>query len=157
MDAEQVRARIDQRSAIESASFADGDWNDFDGEGSRFVECHFAEAQFSGTNFAAATFARCQFTRCRFSHADLREAAFTECKLLHRNDNAGCVFAFSDLRQARFVNCDLSLCAFQHSDLFSIELDACTLRGARFHRIDFSHAYSRKIEPSTLDALDTFL
>jgi fluoroquinolone resistance protein len=28
---------------------------------------------------------------------------------------------------------------------FFIEMDACNLRGARFHRVDFSHAYSREV------------
>jgi uncharacterized protein YjbI with pentapeptide repeats len=66
VDAKLVGTRIDQRTGIESASFADGDWNDFDGEGTRFVECRFADAQFSGTNFAGAIFAQCQFHAAPF-------------------------------------------------------------------------------------------
>jgi fluoroquinolone resistance protein len=145
MDAAQVRAKIDQQSPVESATFFDFDWHDFDGEGARFIDCHFVEAQFGGTNFGSATFARCHFIRCRFSHADLRDTAFNECQFLDRADTTGCIFTFSDLRQARFLKCDLSLCEIDRSDLFSIEMDACNLRGARLHRIDFSHAYSRKV------------
>jgi fluoroquinolone resistance protein len=145
MEAKQVRVKIDQRSPIESASLTDIDWYDFDGEDACFIGCHFQNAQFGGTNFASATFARCRFIRCRFSRADLRDAAFDECQFLEPADTGGCGFAFSDLRQAKFLKSDLSLCEFDRSDLFSIEMDACNLRGARFHRIDFSHAYSRKV------------
>jgi fluoroquinolone resistance protein len=145
MDLAQVRARIDQQSPVESASFTDNDWQDFDGEGACFVDCEFADTHFTGTNFASTTFTRCRFLRCRFSHADLREAAFTACLFLDRSDSAGCAFALTDLRQAKFVKCDLSLCEFSHSDLYAIEMDECTLRGARFIKVDFSHAYSRKV------------
>jgi fluoroquinolone resistance protein len=145
MDALQLRAKIDQQIPVEAASFTDMDWQDFAGEAARFVDCQFTEAHFTGTIFTAATFVRCRFVRGRFSHADLREAVFESCDFTDRNDPAGCAFAFTDLRQAKFVKCDLSLCEFSHSDLFSIEMDECTLRGARFQKVDFSHAYSRKV------------
>src|ERR1700678_3768922 len=145
MHAPELRTKIERQTPIESASFTDTDWQDFDAEAARFIDCHFADAHFTRTNFAAATFARCQFARCRITHADLRDAAFTECQLLDRNDTTGCAFDFTDLRNAKFTKCDLSLCEFSHCDLFSIEMDESTLRGVRFHRVDFSHAYSPKI------------
>jgi fluoroquinolone resistance protein len=57
----------------------------------------------------------------------------------------GCSFAFSDLRNVRFLQCDLSFAAFDRSDLFSVEMDRCNLLGSRFTKVDFSHAYSRKV------------
>jgi fluoroquinolone resistance protein len=112
MDVEQVRVKIEQHSPIGSASLSDIDWRDFDGEGGRFIDCHFQEAQFGGTNFGSVTFSRCRFTRCRFSHADLRDSVFDECQFLEPADTAGCGFAFSDLRQAKFIRCNLSFCEF---------------------------------------------
>jgi uncharacterized protein YjbI with pentapeptide repeats len=51
----------------------------------------------------------------------------------------------SELRQARFGRCDLSFATFERSDMFAIEMDQCNLRGTRFEKADFSHAYSRKM------------
>lgn len=145
MNSAQLRAAVDQRGSVESRQFTDMDWQDFDGESACFVDCDFVDAHFSGTNFVTATFTRCRFIRCRFSHADLRDAIFTESHFVARNDPAGCSVAFSDLRGSRFLKCDLSLCEISRSDLFSIEMDECVLRGARFDKVDFSHAYSRKV------------
>lgn len=63
-----------------------------------------------------------------------------------RDDSlVGCAFVFSDLRRTRFLNCDLSFCEIERSDLFSVEMVQCNLRGARFHKADFSRAFGRKI------------
>jgi fluoroquinolone resistance protein len=145
VDPEQLRTKIDQQTPVEAASFTDTGWQDFDGEDARFIGCRFIGTAFTGTRFTAASFTNCQFARCRFSHADLRDTVFEGCDFTDRNDPAGCAFVFTDLRQAKFVKCDLSLCEFSHSDLFSIEMDESTLRGARFQKVDFSHAYSRKV------------
>ena len=146
MNNQQLKARFKAGDAIEGAVFPDVDWSDLDCQSANFVGCRFEEAHFPGAIFAAAGFTRCQFNRCRFPHADLSDATFDECVFATRDDPpTGCAFAFSDLRRAKFLRSDLSLCEFERCDLFSIEVDHCVLRGARFHKADFSHAYSRKV------------
>jgi fluoroquinolone resistance protein len=145
MDTGQLRARL-AKGPIEDAQLAEVAWTDLDCEGAKFNRCSFAGAQFTNTVFSGARFVGCRFLGARFSHAELGEAAFEECQFATRDTAAtGCSFAFSNLRDARFTTCDLSLCQFDRSDLFAIEMDQCVLRGARFNKVDFSHAYSRKL------------
>jgi fluoroquinolone resistance protein len=146
MDIQDLRSKLDGGDLIEGATFADMDWCDLDCENARFADCVIDQAQLSSTIFAGAKFSRCQFPRCRFSRADLSDAEFDECSFTVKDDTpVGCAFVFSDFRRARFRKCDLSLCQFERSDLFSVEMDKCNLRGARFHKVDFSHAFSRKV------------
>lgn len=146
LDTAQLKATLARRVPIEAAALDAVDWTDFAAEEAQFLDCQFDQVGFAGTNFTGARFTRCRFVRCRFSHAELRDAVFESCGFLARDAaSEGCSFAFSSLRAARFTGCDLSLCRFDRSDLFDIEMDHSILRGARFHRVDFSHAYSRKL------------
>jgi fluoroquinolone resistance protein len=145
MDAVQLKAEL-AKGPIEDAQLKDIAWTDLDCEAAQFRRCSFAGAQFTNTVFSGARFVGCRFVGARFSHAELAEAAFEDCRFATRDtDAAGCSFAFSNVRDARFRTCDLSLCQFDRSDLFGIEMDQCILRGARFNKVDFSHAYSRKL------------
>lgn len=146
MNIEQLRSKLSGNDPIEGARFADFDWADLDCENARFSDCVIEQAQLSNVILVGAKFSRCQFSRCRFSRSDLADAEFEECVFTTRDDTPiGCAFVFSDLRRARFTKCDLSLCQFERSDLFAVEMDQCNLRGARFHKADFSHAFGRKL------------
>ena len=143
---EQLVEELAREALIADAQLGEVAWADLDYAGARLARCSFAGAHAANTVLSGATFAGCQFSGARFSHAELNEAVFEECQFVNRGDKAvGCSFAFSNLRDARFVKCDLSLCQFDRSGLFSIEMDQCVLRGARFDKADFSHAYSRKL------------
>jgi fluoroquinolone resistance protein len=141
MDAAQLHDRLTNGAPIEGASLTDIDWAERRYDDAMFVDCGFSAAQFTATGLAGA-----RFTRCRFAHADLHEATFEDCVFVDRAEKVeGCNFAFSDLRDVRWLQCDLSLAVFDRCDLFSVELDRCNLLGARFTKVDFSHAYSRKV------------
>src|ERR1700677_2630657 len=146
MNLADLRSKLDGRHTIEGATFADVDWTDLDCENAAFTDCSIEAAQLSNVVFAGAKFLRCRFLRCRFARSDLSDAEFEDCAFTTRDDQpVGCSFVFSDLRRAQFRKCDLSLCQIERSDLFSVEMHQCNLRGARFHKTDFSHAYSRKV------------
>src|SRR5882757_492018 len=141
MDSVQLQAKLGDRQPIEGARFAGVDWCDLDCEYATFTDCVIEKAQLTNVNFAGARFMRCQFPRCRFARSDLSDATFEECIFTVRDDSpAGCSFMFCDLRRTQFLKCDLSLCQIERSDLYSVEMDQCNLRGARFHKADFSHA-----------------
>jgi fluoroquinolone resistance protein len=59
--------------------------------------------------------------------------------------HTGLVVAFSQLEQARFARCDLSFAQFDRSDLYDVAMEDCNLRGARFHRADFSKTFGRQV------------
>ena len=146
MDLEQLQANIAAKRPIEDASLSGVDWTYLDCEDATFTGCLIDRGQFSNVILAGAKFSRCQLPACRFSRSDLSDAEFQECGFAVRDDEpAGGTFVFSDLRRAKFTRCDLSLGRFERSDLFAVEMDQCNLRGARFHKADFSHAYSRKL------------
>ena len=142
----QLATHLAARQPIQSASFAEADWNELPAEDATFQDCLFEAAAFTSTLFSGARFLRCRFLRCRFSHTDLQQAAFEDCTF-HARDHAaeGCTFLFANLHATRFLRTDLSMAVFDRSELFDIAMDHCTLRGARFHKADFSHAYSRKV------------
>ncbi len=143
---EQLKQALAREAVIADAELGDVAWADLDGEGARFSRCSFAGVHATNALLSGASFTGCHFSGARFSHAELNEAVFEECQFTSRDDKAvGCSFAFSNLRDARFVKCDLSLCTFDRSGLFSVVMDQCVLRGARFAKADFSHAYSRKL------------
>jgi fluoroquinolone resistance protein len=146
MDGTRLRSELAAGKAIEGATFPDVDWCDLNCENAVFADCLIERAQVSNAVFTCAKFSRCRFHHCRFSRADLREVEFDACGFTVRDDPpTGCAFVFSDLRRTRFLNCDLSFCQIERSDMFSVEMDLCNLMGARFHKVDFSQAYSRKV------------
>ena len=92
-----------------------------------------------------ARFVRCRFVRCRFAHADLREAVFDRCDFSDPDSHSGPQFAFSRMDEARFLACDLSFADIDRTSLYGVGFEACNLRGARFHRADFSRAFGGKV------------
>lgn len=141
----QLQAVLAARQPIAGATLAGIDWADLAAEDASFTDCTFPEAQFAGTSFAGARFLRCTFPRARFVRADLTDATFESCGFVAQGDRPeGCTLSLATLRNTSFTACDLSLARIERSDLFNIQMDQCTLRGARLHKLDFSHAYSRK-------------
>ena len=146
MDHSELHDRLTAGAPIQGADLSAIDWQDADYDAPVFIDCQFTAVGFNNTKFQGGRFKDCRFARCRFAHADLREAVFEACGFVDRTgDPEGCGFAFSDLRSARFARCDLSFAVFERCDLFSIELERCNLLGADFIKVDFSHAYSRKV------------
>ena len=141
-----IQALLAQNRPITGATLSDIDWTDFAAEDAVFTDCIFPRAQFTGTGFAGARFTNCRFPRARFAQAELPGAIFESCHFTTPEDRAdGVAFALTNLRAARFLRCDLSLARFDRCDMFDITIDQSTLRGARLHRADFTHAYSRKL------------
>jgi fluoroquinolone resistance protein len=73
----------------------------------------------------------------------LADVRFEDCGFAGE-DGKGCSFAFSDLQRASFSACDLRLAVFDRTELFGIEMRDCNLTGAKFTKVDFSRALSRK-------------
>eukprot|EP01035_Chromulina_nebulosa_P041983 gene41984-56846_t len=92
-----------------------------------------------------ARFVRCRFVRCRFAHADLREAVFDHCDFADPDSHSGPQFAFSRLDEARFLACDLSFADVDRTSLYGVTFESCNLRGARFHKADFSRGFGGKV------------
>ena len=103
------------------------------------------DAQLSSVILQNARFVRCRFVRCRFAHADLREAVFDHCDFADPDSHSGPQFAFSRLDEARFVACDLSFADVDRTSLYGVVFEACNLRGARFHKADFSRSFGGKV------------
>jgi fluoroquinolone resistance protein len=130
---------------VANADLSGFEWADADLTDAVFEDCRIEGARFANTVLAGARFKNCRILRCRMAHADLREAAFEDCGFADPETRAGLVVAFSQLDQARFRNCDLTLSQFDRSSLYAIEMVDCNLRGARFHRADFSRAFGRSV------------
>jgi len=103
------------------------------------------DAQLSSVILQNARFVRCRFVRCRFAHADLREAVFDHCDFADPDSHSGPQFAFSRLDETRFIACDLSFADVDRTSLYGVAFEACNLRGARFHRAEFSRAFGGKV------------
>ncbi len=103
------------------------------------------DAQLSSVILQNARFTGCRFVRCRFAHADLREAVFDHCDFADPDSHSGPQFAFSRLDEARFLACDLSFADIDRTSLYGAVFEACNLRGARFHRADFTRAFGGKV------------
>jgi fluoroquinolone resistance protein len=113
--------------------------------GLRLSNCTIARAQLSAVILQDATFTDCRFLNCRFAHADLREAKFVRCTFADLENHAGCDFAFCRMEEARFEACDLSFADMDRSNLWAVHFADTNLRGARFHRADFSRAFGPKV------------
>lgn len=130
---------------ITGVDISEGLFAEADLAGARFTDCTLRDVQLSGTCLQDARFINCRLIRCRFANADLRDALFEGCNFGDEAGHEGVQFAFSQLDQARFLRSDLSFARFDHSSLFGVEADACNLRGAIFHKADFSRAFGRKL------------
>jgi len=119
--------------------FAEADLSD-----AKFVDCTIVDAQLSAVMFQGASFTSCKITRCRLAHADLREARFVRCNFGDPDSHSGVEIAFSQLDQASFQACDLSFADISRSSAWSVTFEDCNLRGARFHRADFTRVLSPK-------------
>jgi fluoroquinolone resistance protein len=128
---------------VSSLRISDDRWPELDCQGASFADCVFERVQFSNPVLGDARFANCRFVSCRFSHAELAGAWFEACGFAGE-DAKGCSFAFSDLQRAVFRACDLRLAAFDRTELFAVEMADCNLTGAKFSKVDFSRALSRK-------------
>lgn len=137
--------RLVPGARFESQHLADRDWTDSDLTEAVFVDCLIEEAAMSGVNLTGARFLRCRLPLCRMSHVDAREAVFEDCAFADAQTRTGLAAVFSNLEEARFARCDLTLSQFDRSSLFGVEMDACNLRGARFHKVDFAKSFGRRL------------
>ena len=124
---------------LSEADFAERDLSD-----AKFTGCTLTDAQISAAILQGARFTDCKFTRCRFAHADLREATFVRCNFADPDSHSGVQIAFSQLDQATFDACDLSFADFSRTSAWAVKFQETNLRGARFHRADFTRVLSAK-------------
>ena len=143
MNIDALTREIGAGKPVRSLQMADDRWPELDCAGASFADCAFEQVQFSNPILADARFTNCRFVSCRFSHAELPGAHFEGCGFAGE-DSKRCSFAFSDLQRAVFAACDLSLAIFDRTELFAIEMRECNLTGAKFTKVDFSRALSRK-------------
>ena len=143
MNINALAREISAGKSVRSLRMVDDHWPDLDCQGASFVDCVFEQVQFSNSALADAHFTNCRFVSCRFSHAELSGSHFEGCGFT-AEDTKGCSFAFSDLQRAVFGACDLSLAVFDRTELFAVEMRECKLTGAKFTKVDFSRALSRK-------------
>jgi fluoroquinolone resistance protein len=143
MDIDALARTIRAAEPVQALRLSDNRWPELDCQGASFADCLLERIQFSNPILREARFTNCRFVSCRFSHAELQDARFEGCGFAGE-DKKGCSFAFSNLQRAAFIACDLSLTAFDRTELFAIEMRDCNLTGASFTKVDFSRALSRK-------------
>jgi fluoroquinolone resistance protein len=143
MTIDALAQQIGAGKPVSSLRISDDRWPELDGQRASFADCVFERIQFSNPILGDARFTNCRFASCRFSHAELAGARFEGCGFAGADDK-GCSFAFSDLQRAMFAACDLRLAVFERTELFAVEMRDCNLTGARFSKVDFSRALSRK-------------
>jgi fluoroquinolone resistance protein len=143
MNIDALTREVGDGKPIRALRMADDRWPELDCAGAFFADCVFEQVQFSNPILDDARFTNCRFVSCRLSHAELSGARFEGCGFAGE-DTKGCSFAFSDLQRAVFAACDLSLAIFDRTELFAIEMRECNLTGAKFNKVDFSRALSRK-------------
>src|SRR5215475_15221084 len=143
MNIDALAREISAGKPVRSLQMSDDHWPEMDCVGISFADSVFERVQFSNAVFEDARFANCRFVSCRFSRAELSGTHFESCSFAGEDGNR-CSFAFSDLQRAMFRACDLSLASFDRTELYAIEMHDCNLTGARFTKVDFSRALSRK-------------
>ena len=129
---------------IAGADLSGVDFAERDLTEARLSDCTLVDVQLSAVIFEGARFTGCRFVRCRFAHADLRDTEFDACSFADPDSHSGVQIAFSRLDQAVFKACDLSFADLDRTSAYAVGFQACNLRGARFHRIDFSRAFGGK-------------
>lgn len=130
--------------AYEDLELSGVDFDERDLSDIKLTRCTLVDVQLSSMMFAGARFTDCKFTRCRFAHADLRETTFIRCRFDDPDSHSGVQIAFSQIDQAVFEACDLSFADIERSSLWAVAFKATNLRGARFHRADFTRTFSGK-------------
>lgn len=130
---------------IENADLSGLDFAEIDMAGATLSKCVLRDVQLTGSCLQDARFAEVRLIRCRFANVDMRDAIFEDCSFIDDAGHTGTQFAFSRLDQARFRRCDLSFAKIDRSTLFGVEFDACNMRGAEFHKADFSRTFGRKL------------
>jgi fluoroquinolone resistance protein len=143
MDIDALARDIGAGEPVQELRIVDDRWPELDCQRASFVDCTFERIQFSEPVFADARFANCRFVSCRFSHAELAGAHFEGCGFAGEASK-GCSFALSNPQRVAFIACDLSLSIFDRTELFAVEMRDCNLTGAKFSKVDFSRALSRK-------------
>jgi fluoroquinolone resistance protein len=108
------------------------------------TNCVLIDTQLSAVILQSARFIDCRFVRCRFAHADLRETVFTRCNFADPDSHSGVQIAFSQMDQAAFEACDLSFADIDRTSLWAVAFKSTNLRGARFHRADFTRSFGGK-------------
>lgn len=108
--------------------------------GSRFIRCGLMgvawKTMSSGYLLPVEQFIDCQLRyhhflemelgKFDFSSSTVRDSMFADCTL-RESSFAGC-----SLQGTEFFRCDLSRADFRHASGYTVDLEGCTLRGARF-------------------------
>jgi fluoroquinolone resistance protein len=143
MNIDALAQQISAGRPVSSLRISGDRWPELDCQGVSFADCVFERVHFSNPVLGDARFTNCRFVSCRFAHAELAGAHFEGCGF-SGEDGKGCSFAFSDLQRAVFGASDLRLAVFDRTELFAVEMRDCNLTGAKFAKVDFSRALSRK-------------
>ena len=137
--------QLEAGEAYDGLDLSTFEFGERDLAGLRLSNCVLTDAQLSAVILQDARFVDCRFVRCRFAHADLREARFARCSFADPETHSGCEFAFCRIDEAVFETCDLSFADIDRSSLWGVRLSDSNLRGARFHRADFTRAFGPKV------------
>lgn len=140
-----------------------------------YEACEFKNCNLSGCNLTDIKFIDCVFTEtdlslAKLNYTSLRDAVFTNCKMLGlRFDNCnefGLSFRFTGcnlndssfyktiLKKTRFKDSTLHNADFTEADLSQSVFDKCDLKGAVFSntnldKCDFETAFNYSINPET--------
>ena len=140
-----MAVKLEPGCIIEDADLSGVDFAEIDHAGATLTQCILRDVQFTGTCLQDARLTQVRLIRCRFANVDMRDAIFEDCSFIDDAGHTGAQFAFSRLDQARFRRCELSFAKIDRSTLFGVEFDACNMRGAEFHKADFSRTFGRKL------------
>lgn len=137
--------KLEPGCTIANADLSGLDFAEIDLAGATLTKCVLRDVQFTGSCLQDVRFAGVHLIRCRFANVDMRDALFEDCSFIDDAGHIGAQFAFSRLDQSRFRRCDLSFAKIDRSTLFGIEFEGCNMRGAEFHKADFSRTFGRKL------------
>lgn len=137
--------KLETGGLVRGEDLSGADFSDADLAGIRFERCVLRDAHLIGTCLQDARFRDCRIVRCRFANVDLRDAMFENCAFGDDAGHVGAQFVFSQLDQVMFDRCDLSFAGIERSTLYGAEFRNSNLRGAAFHKADFSRALGRRL------------
>lgn len=132
-----------QQLSYSDQIFTDLDFSHSQSEEKVWVNCEFHQCDFSFASLAFLQANNCKFYDCNFKQSNLKEALFSQCSFYDRDRQLGCNFYAADLTNAKFSKADISLCVFERSSMFGVEVVDCQAQGSSFKMADFSSLIRR--------------
>lgn len=143
---------------------------DFTGEplpGGEYECCEFKNCNLSGCNLSDVKFIDCKFTEtdlslAKLNNTSLRDAVFTNCKMLGlRFENCnefGLSFNFNgcNLNDSSFYKIVIKKTLFKDSSLHNADMTECDLSGSIFDKCDFKGAVFSNTNLEKCDFLTSF-